>query len=82
MEKRKTTITRNYLMYPHGSVLIETGKTKVLCTVFVEENVPGFLLNSNPLLRKFPGIVSGQLPIPLPVLGPLLLGPFPFKFVI
>ncbi len=48
MKKRKTRITRNYLLYPQGSVLIETGNTKVICTVSIDENVPGFLLHSDP----------------------------------
>jgi len=43
MKKRKTKITRNYLMYPEGSVLIETGETKVICTATVQEGVPQFL---------------------------------------
>ena len=43
MIKRRTKITRNYIIYPEGSVLIETGQTKVLCNVTVEEGVPGFI---------------------------------------
>lgn len=43
MHKRKTLITRNYIKYPDGSVLIQTGKTKVLCNVSIEEKVPPFL---------------------------------------
>ncbi len=39
-ELRKITITRNYLKYPDGSVLIECGDTKVICTAIVEESVP------------------------------------------
>ena len=42
-EKRNTIITRNYTMHADGSVLIETGNTKVLCTAFVENRVPPFL---------------------------------------
>lgn len=42
-EKRPTRITRNYTMYADGSVLIETGNTKVLCTAFTENRVPPFL---------------------------------------
>ena len=48
MKKRKTKITRNYLMHPAGSVLIETGKTKVICTVMIEESIPPFLRNADP----------------------------------
>jgi len=43
MKKRKTKIIRNYLMHQAGSVLIETGNTKVICTASVEEKVPIFL---------------------------------------
>jgi len=43
MKKRTTKITRNYMMHPAGSVLIETGRTKVICTVSIEDNVPGFI---------------------------------------
>jgi ribonuclease PH len=39
-ELRKIKITRNYLKYPDGSVLIECGDTKVICTAIVEEGVP------------------------------------------
>ncbi|RLC54292.1 MAG: ribonuclease PH [Candidatus Cloacimonadota bacterium] len=48
MKKRKTRITRNYLMHPAGSVLIETGNTKVICTVMTEESIPFFLKNADP----------------------------------
>lgn len=40
---RAVRITRNYTCHAEGSVLIEFGNTKVLCTASVEENVPGFL---------------------------------------
>ena len=36
-------ITRRYTRHAEGSVLIECGDTKVLCTASVEEKVPGFL---------------------------------------
>lgn len=39
-ELRPTKITRNYLKYPAGSCLIETGNTKVICTASVQERVP------------------------------------------
>lgn len=38
---RPVQITRNYTAYAEGSVLIEFGGTKVLCTASVEEKVPG-----------------------------------------
>ncbi len=46
-KKRKTAITRNYLQHPEGSVLIETGNTKVICTATIQEGVPPFLVNEN-----------------------------------
>ena len=45
-ELRPVKITRNYLMHPDGSVLIEVGNTKVICTAMVEEKVPPFLKGS------------------------------------
>ncbi len=38
---RKVSMTRAYTAYAEGSVLIECGGTKVLCTASVEEKVPG-----------------------------------------
>ena len=40
---RSVRITRHYTKHAEGSVLIEFGDTKVLCTASVEERVPGFL---------------------------------------
>ena len=37
---RPVRITRHYTMHAEGSVLIEFGNTKVLCTASVEERVP------------------------------------------
>ena len=37
---RPVRMTRNYTMHAEGSVLIEFGNTKVLCTASVEEKVP------------------------------------------
>ena len=37
---RAVRITRNYAIHAEGSVLIEFGNTKVLCTASVEEKVP------------------------------------------
>lgn len=42
-ELRTVRITRHYTCHAEGSVLIEFGNTKVICTASVEENVPGFL---------------------------------------
>ena len=46
MANRPKKITRNYLMHPEGSVLIETGDTKVICTATVLDTVPPFLRDS------------------------------------
>lgn len=40
---RNITITRNFIKHAEGSVLIEFGDTKVICTASVEESVPPFL---------------------------------------
>ena len=40
---RTVRITRNFTRHAEGSVLIEMGDTRVLCTASVEESVPGFL---------------------------------------
>lgn len=45
-ETRNIKITKDYLMHPDGSVLIEMGNTKVICTAMVEEKVPPFLKGS------------------------------------
>ncbi len=39
---RAVRITRNFTMHAEGSVLVEFGNTKVLCTASVEERVPPF----------------------------------------
>ena len=40
---RPVKITRNYIKHAEGSVLIEMGDTKVICTASVDEKVPPFL---------------------------------------
>ena len=42
-ELRPLRITRHYTKHAEGSVLIEAGDTKVLCTASVDEGVPPFL---------------------------------------
>ena len=42
-ELRKVKITRKYIKSAEGSVLIEMGDTKVICTATVENSVPPFL---------------------------------------
>lgn len=43
---RDVKITRNYTKHAEGSVLVEFGDTKVICTASVEENIPRFLKGS------------------------------------
>ena len=40
---RNIILTREYTRHAEGSVLIECGDTKVICTASIEEKVPGFL---------------------------------------
>ena len=42
-ELRSVTITRDYIKHADGSVLIECGDTRVICTASVDSSVPGFL---------------------------------------
>lgn len=43
---RTVKMTKDYIMHPQGSVLIEMGNTKVICTAMIEEKVPHFLKGS------------------------------------
>jgi len=45
-ELRPVSIAPGFLLFAEGSALIELGKTRVLCSVSVEDRVPGFLRNS------------------------------------
>ncbi|MBT5229469.1 MAG: ribonuclease PH [Methylococcales bacterium] len=42
-ELRQITITRNYTKHAEGSVLVEFGDTKVICTATVDDRVPRFM---------------------------------------
>src|SRR5689334_15146636 len=46
-ELRAVKFTRHYTRHAEGSVLVEFGNTRVLCTASVEEGVPGFLRGKN-----------------------------------
>jgi ribonuclease PH len=46
-EKRSVVITEDYIKHAEGSVLIEMGDTKVICTASVDEKVPPFLKGQN-----------------------------------
>jgi ribonuclease PH len=45
-DMRKVNIINNYLKYAEGSVLIEVGDTKVICSASIEDRVPSFLKGS------------------------------------
>src|SRR6202171_1025019 len=45
-ELRATTLTPDYLPHAEGSVFIEAGRTKVICTASLEDRVPPFLRNT------------------------------------
>ncbi len=40
---REIKLTRHYTCHAEGSVLVEFGKTRVICTASIESRVPGFL---------------------------------------
>lgn len=44
---RAVTMTPNFIPHAEGSVLIEMGRTRVICTATVEDAVPQFLRGSN-----------------------------------
>jgi len=58
-ELRPVRIQRRYTKHPEGSVLIEFGDTRVLCTASVEERVPPFLKESG---RGWVSAEYGMLP--------------------
>jgi ribonuclease PH len=45
-EMRPVTIISDYIQTAEGSVLIEIGSTRVICTASIEETVPSFLRNT------------------------------------
>jgi ribonuclease PH len=58
-ELRAVRLTRGYTRHPEGSVLVEFGETRVLCTASVEERVPPFLRDSG---RGWVSAEYGMLP--------------------
>lgn len=46
-EMRPLKITRNYIKHAEGSVLVELGDTRVICTATVEEKIPQWLKGEN-----------------------------------
>ena len=45
-QMRRFKITKYFQKYPAGSVLIETGNTKVICAASIQDSVPSFLRGS------------------------------------
>src|SRR6187401_1039430 len=45
-ELRSVRITRRFTRHAEGSVLVEFGDTRVLCTASIEDGVPAFLRNT------------------------------------
>src|SRR5262245_20302271 len=43
---RPTRLTPGFLLHAEGSILIEVGRTKVVCAASVEDRVPSFLRNT------------------------------------
>ena len=46
-EMRSISFTRHFIRHAEGSVLVEFGDTRVICTASVEERVPAFLKGQN-----------------------------------
>jgi len=47
-QMRPIRIVPDFVKHPAGSVLVEVGDTRVLCTVSIEDGVPNFLRNAHP----------------------------------
>ena len=45
-QMRSVKITPDFISTAEGSVLIEVGNTRVICTASIEETIPPFLRNS------------------------------------
>ncbi len=61
-ELRDVNIIPNYLENPDSSVFIETGKTKVLCTIMVEDSLPPWIENSDEVEKGWITAKYGMLP--------------------
>ena len=53
---RPVSLTPEFVIYPEGSVLIAMGKTKVICNVTIEDDVPRWMKAQ----RKPGGWVTGE----------------------
>lgn len=62
---RPVTLTRNYTKHAEGSVLVEFGDTKVLCTASIEEGVPRFLKGQGQAGSPQSTVCCHVLPIPV-----------------
>jgi len=58
-ELRRVKISTDFIRHAEGSVLIEIGDTRVICTATVEEQVPPFLRDTN---RGWVSAEYGMLP--------------------
>ncbi|KJR42865.1 ribonuclease PH [Candidatus Magnetoovum chiemensis] len=61
-EMRAVKIHRNFIKNADGSVLIEIGNTKVICTASIEESVPSFLKNQGQHSHGWVTAEYGMLP--------------------
>ena len=61
-ELRPVRITRRFTRHAEGSVLVEFGDTRVLCTASVEDSVPPFMRNTG---RGWVTAEYGMLPRPV-----------------
>ncbi len=61
---RPVTLTRNYTKHAEGSVLVEFGDTKVLCTASIEEGVPRFLKGQGQVDHRRVWHVASRYPYP------------------
>src|SRR5213592_4715926 len=57
---RDTKLTPGYLDHAEGSVFIEAGRTRVICTASVEDRVPPFLRNTRMQRESTAGKVGGR----------------------
>src|SRR5207245_2102831 len=59
---RPVTVTRDFLVHPEGSVLVEFGATKVICTASLDDKVPPFLKGQGQgwVAASSVGVVQGQ----------------------
>ena len=59
-EMREVKVTKNYIIHPEGSVLIEFGNTKVICNATIEEKIPRWLKMDNSSKRIHSGWIAAE----------------------